>query len=151
MRLAEETTERKAQARSYVCYWNMTAGERVEVISEGVPIDLLLSLARDTGRSRSRLCSWLGLSATAIGRRGRLNRAEGASVLGLARLLGEAEQIVAESSSCKDFDIGGWLARWLESPNTALGGELPCDIVALADGRDLLATLLRRSQFGIYV
>ncbi|GLS98278.1 antitoxin Xre-like helix-turn-helix domain-containing protein [Piscinibacter gummiphilus] len=139
---------------SYRSFLAMEPIERIKTVKQGVSPALADRLCHDLGMSRARLCEWAGISSRTVARcsqRGLpLGKTEGEHLLGVARLVGEAEQIVAESGDQDGFDAGRWLAGWLSTPHPALGGHLPCEYVGLFDGRALLSSLLRRMQIGIY-
>lgn len=104
--------------------------------------------------TRDQLYAWVGIPRATATRKlrlqGTLNQDESERVLGLARLIGHVQQIVAESGDDRDFDAGSWTAAWLSQPVPALGGRCPGEFVDTADGRELIAGLLARMQSGAY-
>ena len=40
--------------------------------------------------------------------------------------------------------------RWLRKPNRALGGRVPIDLIASAEGADEVETILGRIEYGVY-
>lgn len=75
---------------------------------------------------------------------------ESERALGVARLIGQVESMLEQSSSAGNFDAAAWLGRWLERPNPALNGARPVDYLDTADGRQMVADLLARMQSGAY-
>jgi uncharacterized protein (DUF2384 family) len=70
--------------------------------------------------------------------------------MALMVLLGQVEPMVADSGLASDFDVAAWTAKWLDSPQPALGGRRPADLMDTADGRSLVSDLLARMQSGAY-
>ena len=79
-----------------------------------------------------------------------LNQDESERTLGLARLLGAVERIVAESGAPAGFDAPAWAAQWLQDPVPALGGRAPAEFLSTADGRAMAASLILQMQSGAY-
>lgn len=142
-------------AARYRIYWVMEPIDRITLVKTGVPLELHRRLACDLHVSRAQLSRWLGFSPNAIARKARLGRplgrVEGERLLGLARLVGEVEQILFESGSPTDFDAARWMSGWLVQPQSRLHGLPPIAYIDIADGRTLLSTLLRQMQSGVYV
>lgn len=132
--------------------WTML--ERVELVRDGVPAELLTYLAEALGISREKLYQMIGLPRSTGDRKvregHRLDADQGERVLGLARLVGQVERMVAESGDSEDFDAAGWLAAWLDDPVPALGGRRPGELLDTAEGRALVSRLLMQMQSGAY-
>ena len=128
--------------------------ERIETVRGGVPARLLSALADDMRIPREQLYTWLGLSRATANRKIRddalLNQDESERTLGLARLLGAVERIVAESGAPAGFDAPAWAAQWLQDPVPALGGRAPAEFLSTADGRAMAASLILQMQSGAY-
>ena len=71
-------------------------------------------------------------------------------MLALARLIGQVEQVVAESGSPEGFNAATWTAGWLTEPVAAVGGRMPGDFLDTADGQALVAGLVAQMQSGAY-
>jgi putative toxin-antitoxin system antitoxin component (TIGR02293 family) len=80
----------------------------------------------------------------------RLNLDESERVMGIARLVGQAQSLVQESGGPPDFDPARWLADWLDRPLPALGGQRPAELMDTAEGRALVSDLLAQQQSGAY-
>lgn len=76
----------------------------------------------------------------------------GRAALGIARLLGMAREIVAHSTApqARDFDSARWLGRWLETPQPALEGRRPADLLDTPTGLAVVARLLGAIESGAY-
>ena len=76
----------------------------------------------------------------------------GRAALGIAKLLGMAREIVANSTApeAKDFDVAKWLGQWLEKPQPALGGRKPAELIDTPTGLAVVAKLLGAIESGAY-
>ena len=79
-----------------------------------------------------------------------LTTAESERFVGFAKLIGQVEAMVEESGDPEEFDAPAWVARWLEEPLPALGGERPLDLLDTMEGQALVAATLARVQSGAY-
>lgn len=81
-----------------------------------------------------------------------LSGSGGRTALGIARLLGIANEIVEDSMApeASEFDTAKWLGRWLEKPQAALGGRKPADLIETPTGLEVVAKLLGAIQSGAY-
>ncbi len=128
--------------------------ERIALVKQGVPARLLATMADDMQVPRERLYAWLGLARTTANRKLKddalLSQDESERALGLARLVGQVQKIVAESGEPDGFDAARWTAAWLAEPNPALGGHAPGELTDTADGRALVSGLVAQMQSGAY-
>jgi putative toxin-antitoxin system antitoxin component (TIGR02293 family) len=128
--------------------------ERISVVREGVPATVLATLAEDMHVTREQLYVWAGIPRATANRKIRLasvlSQDESERVLGIARLIGQVEQIVAESGTPKGFDPASWTAAWLVQPAAVLGGKSPGEFLDTADGRALVSGLISQMQSGAY-
>ena len=76
----------------------------------------------------------------------------GQAAIGIARLLGIAKEIVANSTAAeaKNFDSAKWLGKWLERPQPSLGGRKPADLIDTPTGIEVVARLLGSIESGAY-
>ena len=65
-------------------------------------------------------------------------------------LRADVSKTLAESGNVNGFDVDSWLDLWLEQPVPALGGRRPSDLLAEANGFDLVRSTLMRMQSGSY-
>lgn len=128
--------------------------ERIELVKQGVPAQALAALADDMQVTRDQVFLWAGIPRATANRKIRLAAAlsqdESERVLGLARLIGQVEQVVAESGRPEGFDPATWTAAWLAQPLAALGGQCPGEFIDTADGRALVGGLIAQMQSGAY-
>lgn len=128
--------------------------DRIGMVREGLPARLLTTLADDMQVSRERLCGWLGIARATANRRIKddelLSQDESERALGMARLIGQVQRLVAQSGEPAGFNAARWTADWLDEPNAALGGLAPGSFLDTADGRVLVAGLVAQMQSGAY-
>ncbi|MEO8543113.1 MAG: antitoxin Xre/MbcA/ParS toxin-binding domain-containing protein [Betaproteobacteria bacterium] len=76
----------------------------------------------------------------------------GRAALGLARLLGIANEIVDNSTAAdaKNFDSAKWLGQWLETSQPALGGRKPASLIDTPTGLGVVVKLLGAIESGAY-
>jgi uncharacterized protein (DUF2384 family) len=141
---------------SYGEVFRATHGERFALLSEGLPANVLFSTINDLGIPQERVFQVLKLPRSSMLRIKKsasqhvLNRDEGSLVLGLRQMIGQVEVMVKESGAPEGFNAAKWLATWLETPNSALGGRLPADYMHQKEGQELIAQLLSQMQSGAY-
>ena len=128
--------------------------ERIALVREGVPAEMLPFVAEEMAITRDRLYRTIGVPRATMDRkiraRQRLNQDESERLLGIARLVGQAEQMVRESGELENFDAARWVADWLETPLAALGGSRPAALMDTAEGRRMVSDLLAQLQSGAY-
>ena len=81
-----------------------------------------------------------------------LSGSGGQAAIGMAKLLGVAQAIVANSTAtdAQNFDSAAWLGQWLERPQAALGGRKPADLIDTPTGIEVVARLLGAIESGAY-
>jgi putative toxin-antitoxin system antitoxin component (TIGR02293 family) len=128
--------------------------ERVELVKAGVPAQTTLALAHAMGISKDKLYQTLGLPRATIDRKLREGRVlssdESSRVLGMARLVGQAQAIVEESGEPAGFNAAEWVAQWLDRPVGALGWRKPGELMDTAEGQAMVSNLLNRAVSGAY-
>jgi putative toxin-antitoxin system antitoxin component (TIGR02293 family) len=145
---------RRGKNRTYAVFYDASNVDRIDIVKAGLPARLLTTLADDMHVTRERLYRWLGIARATANRKIKagevLSQDESERALGIARLVGLVEKIVAESGEPAGFDAARWTATWLERPNHALSGKTPGDFMDTADGRALVAGLVAQMQSGAY-
>ena len=84
-----------------------------------------------------------------IQQRQNLSVAQAERVIGLAKLIGQIEIMVA-TSKMSDFNAAQWLGDWLCHPLPALGNRQPEEYVDTLTGQEILSSLLSQMQSGAY-
>lgn len=135
-------------------FYKFEPQDRVDIVKEGVPALFVVVISQLMSIPKDRLYSTIGVARATMNRKVRvrdvLNADESERVVGIARLVGQAESIVRESGNAKGFDAAKWTAAWLEAPQSALGGKRPAELMDTAEGRGMVSDLLARMQTGAY-
>lgn len=135
-------------------YADMDVRDRIRLVREGVPAEVIDDLGTAMHVSRVQLLDWMGLPEATIKRRLRdvqpLSRPEGEQALAMTRLIRQVQRMVDESGDNTNFDAALWLAQWLAEPNPALGGVPPGQYMDTAEGFVLISDTLARMQSGAY-
>jgi putative toxin-antitoxin system antitoxin component (TIGR02293 family) len=128
--------------------------ESVALLKSGVPARFLVRIIKDMARPKHYVVQTLGLAASTATRKmesgATLNLDESERVLGMGKLIGQVQTIVAESGDPTGFDAARWVAEWIKTPQRALGGKRPDELLDTADGRQLVSDLIARQQSGAY-
>jgi putative toxin-antitoxin system antitoxin component (TIGR02293 family) len=76
----------------------------------------------------------------------------GHAAIGMVRLLGIAQNIVANSTAreAQGFDAARWLGQWIERPQPSLGGRKPADLLDTPTGVEIVSRLLGSIESGAY-
>lgn len=131
--------------------------ERVALAREGFPAGQLKATAKRLHISQESIYELLNLSSATIARKmkekQRLNTAQTELLMGLERLIGLVEDIVAAvgNDDAKEFDAGQWVAHWLQQPMLALGNKPPSEYMDTIEGQQQVLLLLKQNLNGAYV
>lgn len=138
----------------YDTLYDAGLADRIGLVRQGLPAKVLTLMASDMAIPRERLYAWLGIARTTANRKVQagelLSQDDSERALGIARLVGQVQTVVAQSGAAEGFDAARWTAQWLDEPNAALNGEKPGSFMDTADGRALVAGLVAQMQTGAY-
>jgi len=150
--------EQLAEVSHYVArLQRATSLDLVQMEREGVPGALIKNIGVRINVPMQRLYDMLGAPKATMERKAASNKpvtgAVGQSTLGLVRLLARAESMVAESTSpgAKGFDTARWLGEWLETPQPALGGRRPAEMLDTPTGVAIVEKTLGALASGSYL
>ena len=139
---------------SLIVLYMMDPMERVSLVRAGIPSALLVRLSERMAISKEQLYATIGVPRATANRKLRehkpLSPQESERLLGVARLVGQVEAMVRDSGNPERFDAARWVAGWLQTPQAALGGQRPADLMDTAEGRELVSDLLARMLSGAY-
>lgn len=141
-------------ASKYLSMYQASPSERIEIIRKGIPAQMVVTTGTDMGLSKERLLAVLQFPRTTTNRR--ISKKEplppeySERMLGLQKLIGQVESIMADSGAEPDFNAAHWVAHWLEQPLPALDNAKPADYMDTVEGQKLVASLLARTQSGAY-
>ena len=128
----------------------------VEIERKGVPGFFIKDLSKRMEIPSSRIFRILGLAKATAEKKAAAGEMiagrGGQSAIGMVKLLGIAQRIVADSTAdaAQDFDAARWLGRWIERPQPALGGRKPADLLDTPTGIQVVARLLGSIESGAY-
>jgi putative toxin-antitoxin system antitoxin component (TIGR02293 family) len=148
--LSQAWTECEQAVRLY----HTSVVDRVSLVKAGVPAKYVKVLSTRMKMPMEKFYRTLGLARPTVDRKVRLSKLlnpdESERVVGIARLVGQAQSLVKESGRQEEFDAATWVSAWLDRPLPALGGKPPGEFMDTADGRMLVADLLSQEQSGAY-
>jgi putative toxin-antitoxin system antitoxin component (TIGR02293 family) len=128
----------------------------VEIERKGVPGFFIKDLSKRMEIPSSRIFRILGLAKATAEKKAAAGEMiagrGGQSAIGMVKLLGIAQRIVADSTAeaAQDFDAARWLGRWIERPQPALGGRKPADLLDTPTGIQVVARLLGSIESSAY-
>ena len=128
----------------------------VEIERKGVPGFFIKDLSKRMEIPSSRIFRILGLAKATAEKKAAAGEMiagrGGQSAIGMVKLLGIAQRLVADSTAdaAQDFDAARWLGRWIERPQPALGGRKPADLLDTPTGIQVVARLLGSIESGAY-
>ena len=122
-----------------------TPGEWVARIQAGLPAASAFAFKKALDLTNHELASVLGVSSRTLARLGsaksRLDLVSGDRLVRSARLFAIAMDVLEESQAA---------ARWLKSPQRALGGAVPLELAQTDVGARSVEALLGRMEHGVY-
>jgi putative toxin-antitoxin system antitoxin component (TIGR02293 family) len=128
----------------------------VDIERTGVEGSFIKALSKRMAIPSSRMFRILGVpKATAEAKAAagkRIAGSGGQAAIGLVKLLGMAERMIAGSTapSAEGFDAAKWLGSWIERPQPSLGGRRPADLIDTPAGVEIVARLLGSIESGAY-
>ena len=138
----------------FTAIYAMEPLERSDLVDGGVSARFLPRLARELSVAKETIYTLLGASRATVERKLKaddpLSAAESERAIGIARLVGQVQQIVQESGDPEGFDAGRWVAQFLDVPHPALGGRRPADLMRTNEGSRMVSTLVAQMQSGAY-
>lgn len=133
-----------------------TPMELVRLERQGVQGTFIKDLSKSMDLASSRVFSILGVPKATAEKKaaaGELVTGRGGqSAIGMIKLLGMAQDLVDDSAAteAKGFDAAKWLGLWIETPQPALGGLKPADLIDTPTGVSIVARVLGSIQSGAY-
>lgn len=134
--------------------YSLPAVERDTLVRAGVPSEFTVLVIESMGLPKERFYRILNLSRSTLERKlqasADMSTAESERVIGLSKLIGQVQAMVAESGDPIGFDAAKWFSAWIAEPSPALGGRKPEDLLETADGREAIGRLLAQMQSGAF-
>lgn len=134
--------------------WRLVGPEKLALLAKaGLRARLARHLADEMRVPAERVAEWIGLSVTAAmkplpGKALELD--QGLRLFWMARLIGQAQEIVDRAGKSVGFNAPAWMGAWLQAAHPALGGESPGDYLHRPDGLQTVSELLARLESGAY-
>lgn len=139
---------------SFKDVYYLPAVERDTLVKAGVPSQFTVVLIESMGVPKERFYRILNLSRSTLERKlqasADMSTAESERVIGLSKLIGQVQAMVAESGEPEGFDAARWFSAWIAEPSPPLGGRRPEDLLETADGREAVSRLLAQMQSGAF-
>ncbi len=139
---------------SYATMFRATPLERIHLIRRGIPAVSVIETSEAMGLSKEQFLATLQLTRATVNRRLKAKEAlptdYSERIIGLQKLIGQVEVMVAESGDPSGFNAAHWVANWLEQPVPALNNAKPADFMDTIEGQELVSTLLAKMQSGAY-
>lgn len=135
---------------------NATPMQIVEIERKGVLGSFIKDLSKRMEIPSSRIFNILGVPKATAEKKaagGEMVAGRGGqAAIGMVKLLGIAQEIVANStaSKAKGFDATKWVGQWLERPQPSLGGRKPAELMDTPTGVEMVARLLGSIESGAY-
>ena len=131
--------------------------DQVEFEREGLPAGVVAGLAQAMAVPRLRMFEMMALPRATMEKKisegevlsGVANR----RALNLLRLLAHAREILKDSTSAEAerFNVAWWLGRWIETPQPALGGKKPAELLDTESGASMVDRTLGAMRSGAYL
>jgi putative toxin-antitoxin system antitoxin component (TIGR02293 family) len=137
----------------------MASATPIDVVAierAGIDGRLLKDLSRRMNIPASRLFGIVGVPKATAEKKASdkqiVRGSGGQAAIGIVKLLGIAQRLVAESTSrqARNFDAAQWLGRWIEQPQPSLGGRKPSELLDTPTGLSVVARLLGAIESGAY-
>ena len=131
--------------------------DQVELEREGLPAAVVAGLARLMAVPRMRIFEMMNLPRATMEKKISedevLTGVANSRALNLLRLLAHAREILKDSTSAEAerFDVARWLGRWIETPQPALGGKKPADLLDTETGASMVERTLGAVRSGAYL
>lgn len=131
--------------------------DQVELEREGLPASVVAGLARLMAVPRVRIFEMLNLPRATMEKKisddASLTGVANRRALNLLLLLAHAREILNDSTSAEaeGFDVARWLGRWIETPQSALGGRRPADLLDTESGASMVERTLGALRSGAYL
>lgn len=138
----------------FVKMYRATPLERIGLIRDGVSAEVLIETGEEMGVAKEKMLSLLHFTRATVNRRIKTKEAlpteYSERIIGLQKLIGQVEIMVAESGDPTGFNAAHWVADWLERPVAALNNAKPADFMDTIEGQELVSSLLAKMQSGAY-
>ena len=138
----------------YIDIYRASGVDRIRLVKAGVSAITTKRMILDLRLDQQVLFKALNLKTATVNRKAARNEVlspdESERVLGIAKLVGQLENMIEESGDASGFDALAWLSRWLRAPLPAFAGVRPIDQLDTMEGQALVSQALAQIQSGAY-
>lgn len=137
----------------YRDWWLVSPNQLTHLAQAGLRVRLVRHLADEMQLQVELVAGWIGLLLDEVPKPtpGKsLGQDQGWRLLWMARLIGQAQEIVDRAGKSAGFNAPAWMGSWLQTPHPALGGVSPGGYLCLVDGPQIVSDLLARMESGAY-
>lgn len=154
-----ETGARKPKGKgtppfAYKALYRASPADRIGVIKKGVAASDLKRFIAALHVDQKVMFDALNLKTATVNKKAANNQPlsteDSERVLGLAKLVGQLEDMVEESGETDGFDAPEWLSSWLRQPLPALGGVKPIELLDTMEGQAVVSRALAQIQSGAF-
>ena len=139
---------------AYKALYRASPVDRIGFIKRGVAARDLKRFIAAMHVDQKVMFDALNLKTATVNKKAASNQAlsveDSERVLGLAKLVGQLEDMVEESGDARGFNAPEWLSSWLRQPLPALGGVNPMDLLDTMEGQALVSRTLAQIQSGAF-
>lgn len=149
-----KTARRPRQKWTYSEVFRASPVERIQIIRGGVSARWARSIFADLGLGTLQGFKVVGLAPATVNKKATLGSdltlAQGERVVGVARIIGQVQNMTERNQAPPSFDPVAWLGDWLRSPLPAFGGACPMHFLDTMEGQALVSNTLERMESGAY-
>lgn len=154
---AEPDEGEKPRWLDFTRLYQTTPVERIGLIRNGVNAADFKTFVGTLDIQQEKVFTMLDIATATVNRKASrnesLSREDSEKVVGMAKLIGQVETMLAESGDPElthGFDAARWLTHWMEEPIPALGGASPSEYMDTIEGQEMISKLLAMMQTGAY-
>jgi putative toxin-antitoxin system antitoxin component (TIGR02293 family) len=154
---AEPEEGNKPRWLDFIRLYQTTPVERISLIRNGISAADFKTFVGTLDIQQEKVFTMLDIATATVNRKASrnesLSREDSEKVVGMAKLIGQVETMLAESGDpglMQGFDAANWLTHWMEEPIPALGGASPSAYMDTIEGQEMISKLLAMMQTGAY-
>jgi putative toxin-antitoxin system antitoxin component (TIGR02293 family) len=143
-----------ARLSFYLAVYRASPLERIAMIRHGLRTCDAQRVIDDLALDRDTVTELLDLTQLPRSRRAShndaLSPAGSERLIGLARLVGQLQEMLQEGGGTEPLDAAAWLSHWLREPLPALAGARPIELIGTMEGQTVISAFLAQLQSCVY-